>query len=128
MPLWFTALADDWLTSSPSPAVDDLVAASGHSARQVARLMRRLYGGAPKLLSRKYRALQACVRLGNGDAHNWADAAGDAFYDQAHFIREFKSFVGMTPHRFAIDMAPVMRMTVARRAALPSMPKLALLS
>lgn len=128
VPLWFTRLADDWLTASPSPQVDALVAASRLCPRQVERLSRRIYGASPKLLARKYRALQAAVRLGNGDAHGWADAAGDAFYDQSHFIREFKAFVGMTPHRFAHEAAPLSHLTMARRRLLPGLPRLALIS
>lgn len=127
-PLWFTDAADAWLTGSPSPQVDDLIEAAGVSARQVERLARRYYGASPKLLARKYRTLQAAVRMGTGEAPTWMDAAGDAFYDQPHFIREFKQFVGMTPHRFAVDSAPVLRMTIERRRQLPTMPKLALYS
>lgn len=128
VPLWFLRLTDDWLTATPDPRVDVLVAASGMSARQVERWSRRHYGASPKLLARKYRALQAAVRLGTGEARGWAEAAGDAFYDQSHFIREFKQFVGMTPARFLIDAAPVSRVTIARRRLLPGMPRLALCS
>jgi len=128
VPYWFTDLTDSWLTASTSPQVDTLVARSGLCSRQIERLSRRIYGGAPKLMSRKYRALQAAVRLGNGDAHNWSEAAGDAFYDQSHFIREFKTFVGLTPSRFAVEAAPISRLTIARRAQLPNMPRLALFS
>ena len=127
-PPWFTGATDAWLTGSASPQVDDLVAATGVSARQVERLAKRYYGASPKLLARKYRTLQAAVRMGTGEAPTWMDAAGDAFYDQPHFIREFKQFVGMTPHRFAVDSAPVLRMTIERRRQLPTMPKLALFS
>ena len=125
VPYWFTRLADTWLTATPSPAVDALVAASGVSARQVERLSRRVYGAGPKLLARKYRALQAAVRLGCTPAQRWGDTAGDAFYDQSHFIREFRSFVGSTPHRFAADLGPLQRLTIARRNQLPDMPRLA---
>jgi AraC-like DNA-binding protein len=125
---WFTRLADDWLTASPNPDVDALVAASGMSARSVERLSKRFYGASPKLLARKYRALGAAVRLATGEAANWADAAGDAFYDQAHFIREFRSFTGLTPARFMVESAPVTRLTIARRRLLPGLPRLALIA
>jgi AraC-like DNA-binding protein len=128
VPLWFTRAMDHWLVGSPAPRIDDLVAAAGVSSRHVERLSARIYGGPPKLLGRKYRALQAAVRIGTGRATNWTDAAGDAFYDQPHFIREFKQFVGMTPHRFAIRSGPVMRLTIAGRQQLPTLPKLALYS
>ena len=128
VPVWFTRLADNWLVASPNPSVNALVAQSGMSSRQVERWTRRHYGASPKLLARKYRALQAAVRLGNGDSGNWAEAAGESFYDQSHFIREFKQFVGVTPTAFIAGAAPVSRLTIARRRLVPGMPKLALYS
>lgn len=122
--LWFTRLADDWLTATINPNVDWLVQHSGMSARSVERLARRLYGASPKFLARKYRALGAAVRLGTGEAENWVDAAGDAFYDQAHFIREFRTFTGSTPARFLVDLPPITRLTLTRRRQLPGLPKL----
>lgn len=126
--LWFTRLADAWLTGSANPDVDDLVAASGMSARSIERLSQRIYGASPKLLARKYRALGAAVRLATGQAANWADAAEGAFYDQAHFIREFRSFTGLTPSRFLAEAAPVTRLTIARRRLVPGLPRLALIA
>lgn len=126
-PRWFTQLTDDWLTGSLAPDVDTLVAASGMSQRSVERLSRRMYGATPKLLARKYRALGAAVRMGNDELEDWAQA-GEGFYDQAHFIREFKQFTGMTPKRFMAEAAPVTRLTIARKRLMPGLPKLALYS
>ena len=128
VPMWFTRLTDDWLIGSRDPTVDDLFAASGMSARSIERLSKRIYGASPKYLSRKYRALQAAVRISNGDAHGWADFAAAGFYDQAHFIREFRTFVGITPSRFARELAPLNRLTILERKKLPSLPRLALYS
>lgn len=126
-PQWFTRLTDDWLTGSPDPDVDALVTASGMSSRSVERLARRIYGASPKLLARKYRALGAAVRLGNREVESWRDLDA-GFYDQAHFIREFKQFIGMTPSRFMVEAAPVTQLTIARKKLLPDLPKLALFS
>lgn len=126
-PRWFTALTDDWLTASTAPDVDALVAASGMSQRSVERLSKRIYGATPKLLARKYRTLGAAVRLGNHEQQDWTEAS-EGFYDQAHFIREFKQFTGMTPKRFLADAAPVTRLTIARKRLMPGLPKLALYS
>ena len=127
-PIWFTRLTDEWLTSSRNPDLDQLVAASGMSARSVERMAKRIYGAPPKLLARKYRALHAAVQLGNNEVGCWNDLATDAFYDQAHFIREFKTFVGLTPSRFMVEAAPLSRLTIARKTMLPGLPKLALYS
>lgn len=120
---WFTRLADQWLTASPNPQVDALVAASGMSLRSVERLCDRLYGASPKLLARKYRALGAAVRLGLGEARDWADAAGDAFYDQAHFIREIRAFTGQTPASLH-NAPPLTRITMTGRRQRPDLPPL----
>lgn len=128
-PLWLTRAADDWLVSSPSPDVNLLVDRLDMSARQVERMVRRVYGAPPKLLSRKYRALQAAVRLGLDPEAGWEAAAANAFYDQSHFIREFRTFVGMTPGRFADHDSPwLTRLTIAKRQALPNLPELARVS
>ncbi|WP_020480356.1 AraC family transcriptional regulator [Sandarakinorhabdus sp. AAP62] len=121
---WFTRLADEWLTASPNPQVDALVAAAGMSSRSVERLTHRLYGASPKLLARKYRALGAAVRLGLGEATTWSEAAGDAFYDQAHFIREFRAFTGLTPAKFQAQAAPLTSITMTQRRQLPGLPNL----
>jgi AraC-like DNA-binding protein len=97
-PLWFTRTVDNWLVSSLSPNVDDLVSASGMSARSVERLTKRFYGVSPKLLARKYRALRAAAALARGEKLDEASLA-DAFYDQSHLIREVKQFSGMTPSK-----------------------------
>ena len=124
-PIWFIRLTDDWLTGSANPDVDTLIAKSGMSARSVERLAKRIYGASPKLLSRKYRTLNAAVMLGNGEATGWADLPNNAYYDQPHFIREFKQFVGMTPSRFLVEAAPLMRLTIVRKRLMPDMAKLA---
>ncbi|WP_380873759.1 helix-turn-helix domain-containing protein [Sphingomonas sp. DBB INV C78] len=125
-PYWFTRLTDHWLTDAPSPSIDALVSESGVSARQVERLARRIYGAPPKLLARKYRALRAAARFAAAGT-GWAEAAGDAFYDQSHFIREFKRFTGHTPLQFQRAPTPVTRLTLRRRELI-DMPRLTLLS
>lgn len=124
-PLWFTRTTDSWLADSPDPDVGRLVEELGMSSRQVERLMLRHYGGPPKLIARKFRTLQAAVRLGLDPQGGWEAAAAGVFYDQSHFIREFRRFVGMTPGQFVDQGAPwITRLTIAKRTASASMPKL----
>lgn len=128
-PLWFTRAADEWLTNSINPDVNELVAMTGMSSRQIERLALRVYGASPKLLSRKYRALQAAVRLGLDPDQGWETAASGVFYDQSHFIRDFKAFVGMTPNQFADKNSPwLTRLTIAKRQVLVTVPKLSQMS
>jgi AraC-like DNA-binding protein len=128
-PLWFTRATDDWLAGHTDPDVNVLVAQTGMSARQVERLALRIYGATPKLLARKYRTLQAAVRLGLAPEAGWEAAARGVFYDQSHFIREFKMFVGMTPSRFVDKDEPWnARLKIAKQQDTVTIPKLNLVS
>ncbi len=107
---------DSWLSDSDSPQVEDIVAATGLSARQLARYTNRLYGAPPKLLARKYRALRCASQIVI-DKKNWIELCDEGnFYDQSHFIREIKQFLGHTPHQLLNDPTAVARLTVQRRA------------
>jgi AraC-like DNA-binding protein len=110
------AIIDAWLSENSAPQVDDLNAAIGLSPRQVARYTKRIYGTSPKMLARKYRALR-CAGFIVIDKKNWQELCEEgAFYDQAHFIREIKHFLGMTPHKLLNSPTEVTRWTTQRRA------------
>jgi AraC-like DNA-binding protein len=128
-PMWFTRAADEWLAGSINPDINALIAMTGMSSRQIERLALRVYGASPKVLARKYRALQAAVRLGLDPDAGWEAAAAGVYYDQSHFIRDFKTFVGMTPSQFTDKDSPwLTRLTIAKRQSLVTMPKLNLVS
>jgi AraC-like DNA-binding protein len=96
--LAFTRKVDAWLCSAPDPQIDELVAHSGLSMRQLERLTKRYYGLPPKTLARKYRALRAASALARGEDLTDCDIA-NSFYDQSHLIREVKRFAGLTPQQ-----------------------------
>ncbi len=108
---------DAWLADSPAPAVEDLVAATGLSRRQVERRTKALYGVPPKLLSRKYRALRAAVTLAEGAPIGEALAIG-GFYDQSHLNREIKQFAGLTPKQMHAAPGLLAQLTIGQRRAL----------
>ena len=54
---------DEWLSEADSPQIEDIVATTGLSARQLARYTNKLYGAPPKLLARKYRALRCASQI-----------------------------------------------------------------
>lgn len=110
------AVISAWLEHSSSPQVDDLTAATHLSARQIARYAKRLYGAPPKLLARKYRALKCAGQIVL-DKKSWQDLCDEGnFYDQPHFIREIKRFIGLTPHQLMYNPSEVVQQTVRRRA------------
>jgi len=113
----FVRHVDAWLTSGPSPRVDDLVAVAGLSRRQIERRCSALYGAPPKLLSRKYRALRAAVAL-LAEGMSLDEAIGMGFYDQPHMNREIKQFTGLTPGQMRGEPGALAQLTVAGRYAL----------
>lgn len=113
----FARAIDAWLAGSASAEVDDLVAISGLSRRQVERRTKALYGVPPKTLARKYRALRAAVTLASGMAIGEALTAG-GFYDQSHLNREIKQFAGLTPRQMRASPGLLAQLTITQRRAL----------
>ena len=78
--------------------VAELARRSGWSRRQLEREFRRRVGVSPKTLARIAR-FQNLLRLSGRDAaRSWSDlAAACGYADQAHLVREFREFAGVTP-------------------------------
>jgi AraC-like DNA-binding protein len=111
----FVNAVDNWLADETSPSIEMLAAATDLSGRQRARLSNRLYGAPPKLLARKYRALRCAAKI-VVDKQPWAELCDEGtFYDQSHFIREIRHFIGLTPHQLMSDPTDVARLTLQRR-------------
>ncbi|MFN7119458.1 MAG: DUF6597 domain-containing transcriptional factor [Saprospiraceae bacterium] len=66
--------------------------------RQLQRTFKEKLGLSPKLYHRIVRFSQTYTDIQQQDHFNWADVALSHDYaDQAHFIRDFKEFAGVTP-------------------------------
>ncbi|MEO9131607.1 MAG: helix-turn-helix domain-containing protein, partial [Sphingomonas sp.] len=112
----FVGQVNAWLADATAPDINDLVALTGLSLRQVQRGCKRYFGSPPKVLARKYRALRAAVAITHGDP-DLDDLLVNGFYDQSHVIREIKYFTGMTPRVFAEQPTELNR-EIAKRIAL----------
>jgi AraC-like DNA-binding protein len=110
---WFIRAVEAWLESSLVPEITGLETATGLSRRQIERLARQYFGGPPKFLIRKYRALRAANAIAHGKG-DWQDYVDGTFYDQSHFIREIKEFTGMTPSAIRNSASPLSALTFAR--------------
>ena len=93
------------LWRTPPPVRIDRIADSlGIGQRRLERTFETGLGMTPKHLTRLARFLRACRRLRETPDARLTGVAYDAgFYDQAHFIHEFRAFAGMTPGEFAAD-------------------------
>jgi AraC-like DNA-binding protein len=98
--------------------VDDLATTAGVSARQLERQFAIHVGLSPKRFLRvlRFQQVLAALRDPSATTSNWADvAARHGFYDQAHFINDFKHFTGETPGAWAIDDASLTAVFAGRR-------------
>lgn len=107
------ALVDPQVTT-----VAELAERSGLSLRALERIAPRAFGFAPKLLMRRQRFLRTLAQYMMDPSLKWMDALDSHYYDQAHFIRDFKRFMGMTPGAYAKLPHPILAAaTHARMAA-----------
>ncbi|MFY9350137.1 MAG: AraC family transcriptional regulator [Sphingobium sp.] len=110
------AAVDAWLMDEGSPRLEALAETTDLSPRQLARLTNKYYGAPPKLLARKYRALRCSARIAL-DGESWQQLCEEGgFYDQSHFIREIKHFIGLTPHQLQTEPSAVAQLTLLRRS------------
>jgi AraC-like DNA-binding protein len=82
--------------------VDDLVERFGMNKRTLQRLFVTYVGVGPKWVIQRYRLHEAAEQLtGGGAAGHAALALQLGYSDQAHFVRDFKAIVGMSPALYA---------------------------
>lgn len=84
--------------SAGSLSVDGLSELTGMGYKRLERLFRREVGVLPKLYSRLVRFQLASSRAPRDPARD--PELPDGYYDQAHFLREFRRFAGESPSRF----------------------------
>ena len=84
-----------------SIAMEELVAEAGIGRRQLERRFGDAVGIGPALLAAIFRFRSVFDVIERDGSRPWTDAAIAAgYYDQSHFIREFRRFVGCTPSEF----------------------------
>lgn len=82
--------------------VEEVAVRSGIGKRTLQRLFERYVGVGPKWVIRRYRLHEAAERLSEGKAVNFAELALDlGYFDQAHFLKDFRALVGVTPADYA---------------------------
>jgi AraC-like DNA-binding protein len=82
--------------------VSELAERAGVTVRTLQRIFRSHVGVAPKWVIRRFRVQEAADRVARGEAADWPSLACDlGYFDQAHFIREFKAQIGRTPGEYA---------------------------
>ncbi|MEZ0471846.1 AraC family transcriptional regulator [Luteimonas salinilitoris] len=81
--------------------VEHLLARWPMSRRRLQRLFNEYVGIGAKWVVNRYRMHEALERLARGGAADWAGLALElGYFDQPHFIRDFKALVGCTPTEY----------------------------
>ena len=77
------------------------------SPRALQRLFNEYVGVGPKWVIKRYRMHEAVARVQAGEPVSWATLAQDlGYFDQAHFIADFRKLVGRTPGDYARALHP----------------------
>ncbi|MBB3749517.1 AraC-like DNA-binding protein [Mycolicibacterium sp. BK634] len=97
------------LDTDPSVTVAEVCTLTGLSPKRLSALFGAEVGLTPKTYLR-VRRLQAALRRLEAGTHLGADIAAElGYFDQAHFVRDFRSFTSITPSQYP-----------RRRSSLPS--------
>jgi AraC-like DNA-binding protein len=92
------------ITACGQIRVDDLVSRTALSASQFQRRFTRQVGMTPKRYARLVRFNRALVARRNGPERSWTGILHElGYFDQAHFIREFRMFAGISPTSLSGD-------------------------
>ena len=92
----FTCLFDK-LSAAPPTTVAELYECLCYSPRQCQRLFLKHYGYSPQITLSILR-FQLCLKILTSGLASSSDILGIAsYYDQAHFIKDFKRNIGLTP-------------------------------
>ena len=98
---------DNLVSEAGTRRITDVSARNRISSRYLNMLITEYTGLQPKLLA-KINRFQHSLALVNSSAQNLTSIAIEAgYFDQSHFIREFKSFTGITPNTFAANASPI---------------------
>lgn len=97
--------------------VQDMAERLNITSRTLDRLSRKIFGFAPKLLLRRQRFLRTLSENMLNPEQNWVSTLDYQYYDQAHFGRDFKRFMGMSASKYKALPHPFMNAAVHGRKA-----------
>ncbi len=96
------AITDAIVNDRAITKVDDLTSRFAVTKRTLQRLFHQYLGVHPKWVIKRYRLHEAAELLNSGQDVDWPRLALDlGYFDQAHFIKDFKAIIGWTPGEYA---------------------------
>ncbi len=90
------------IVASPDQySIKQLAAKAGYSQKHIIKLFKEQVGVTPKAFLKVIRFQKAIQQIEAQQAVDWSAIAYDCgFYDQSHFIADFKHFSGFTPSEY----------------------------
>ncbi len=88
--------------------VDAFAHAAGLSDQQLRRACLKLFGFAPKRLLRRQRFLDTLGTIRVTDKPEFSALIDPEYFDQSHFNREFREFMGLSPSAYLSVPRPLM--------------------
>ena len=101
------------LLSEDTTSVAPLAAMAGMNPRTFERFCKRHFGFPPRVLLKKQRFLRSLGKYMLDPSMKWTNALDTHYWDQAHFIRDFKATMDMTPSEYARTPHPIVEAAVA---------------
>lgn len=98
-PAAVTLKLDEVLRTNPRD-VGEFAALMAMSPRTLGRYCARVFGFAPKRLLRRQRFLDTLGQVRTQPDAKFIALLDERYFDQSHFIRDFREFMGMTPREF----------------------------
>lgn len=109
---------EEALTDPRFHSVAELATSLGMSARTMERFCSRAFGFSPQLLLRRQRFVRSLAKFMLDPSLKWIDTLDSHYHDQAHFVRDFKRFMTMSPSAYASMPHPVLMAAAHARAAI----------
>jgi AraC-like DNA-binding protein len=112
----------DALVDPAVRSVTQFAERAGMGQRTLERLCHRDFGFPPKLLLRRQRVMRSLAAYMLKKDGNWTGVLDDHYHDQAHFVRDFRSFMTMSPTEYASLDHPILSAFMAERARIWGSP------
>lgn len=101
------------IVSEEASSVSELARAAGMNERTFARFCRRHFGFPPGVLLRRQRFLRSLGKYMLDPSLSWINSLDPNYWDQAQFIRDFRSIMQMTPSEYASLPHPIVTAAVS---------------
>lgn len=99
------------------PDVAGMAARVGLHPRTLERVCRKDFGFSPKRLLRRQRFMRSLAQFMLDPSLKWVGAIDALYFDQSHFVRDCREFVGMSPSEYAALEHPILRAVMRQRMA-----------